>query len=69
MPVILSEEFENQWISGDISLRKAHQLLVPYDESALHAHTVSARLAASDLNPGDAEIIKPYAHQIPGKLF
>lgn len=69
MPVILPEESEYQWISGDISLHKANQLLLPFDETALQAHTVSPGLSASDLNPQDPDIIKPFEHQVPGKLF
>jgi len=69
MPVILSEGSEDQWISGDISLHKANRLLLPFDETALQAYTVSPGLSASDLNPQDPDIIKPYEYQIPGKLF
>lgn len=69
MPVILPEEYEYQWISGDISLHKANELLMPYREEDLRAYTVSPALSRSHLNPRDPNIIKPYDHQITGKLF
>lgn len=69
MPVILSEETEKQWISGDISLLKARQLLIPFDEAFLHAHTVSPVLSRRQSSPQDPEIIKPYDHQMTGRLF
>ena len=30
MPVILTPDHEKEWISGDISLHKARQLLLPF---------------------------------------
>jgi putative SOS response-associated peptidase YedK len=69
MPVILSESTEDQWISGDMSLHKANQLLLPFDEAELQAHTVSPSLSAAHNNPQDPDIITPYEHQVPGKLF
>ncbi|MEN8201310.1 MAG: SOS response-associated peptidase [Bacteroidota bacterium] len=69
MPVILSEETENQWISGDISLHKINKLLLPYNEADLQAYTVSPSLSHPHINPQDPDIIKPYDHLITGKLF
>jgi len=69
MPVILSEETESQWISGDMSLRKANQLLLPFAESELHAHTIAPGLSAPNSHPQDPAIIKPYMYPVPGKLF
>jgi len=69
MPVILPRELENEWISGDISIRKANKLLLPFDETKLHAYTVSPLLSRSQINPLDSDIIKPFDHQITGTLF
>jgi len=69
MPVILSEETEHQWILGDMSLRKARQLLLPFDETSLQAHTVSPMISRTQFSPQDPEIIKPYDHQVSGRLF
>jgi len=69
MPVILTPGNEKDWISGDISLPKARQLLLPLDESQLHACTVSSKLSARTSDPGDPAIIKPIDYQEPGTLF
>ncbi len=69
MPVILKPNLEKEWISGDISLRKVRQLLLPLDENELHAHTVSPGLAKADSYPANPEIIQPYDFPAPGTLF
>ncbi len=69
MPVILRREIENEWISGDISLRKRNQLLMPVDESDLKAHTVTPRLSSPRADPADPTLLEPYEHPFPGTLF
>ena len=69
MPVILPVEREREWITGDISIRKANQLLLPFDQKELHAHTVSPMLSRVEAEPFDPGIIKPYNHPVSGTLF
>ena len=69
MPGILGKEGEKEWISGDTSLLKRKQLLLPFKESDLEAHTVMPRLSSSKADPTDPNIIKPFEHLLPGKLF
>lgn len=69
MPVILTPENEKEWISGDISLHKARQLLLPLDENELQAHTVSRSLSGSNTDPSDASVIEAVDYQEPGTLF
>lgn len=69
MPVILPKEHERQWITGDISFRKANQLLIPFDQQELHAHTVSPSLSRADTLKDGPDIIKPYNYPVPGSLF
>ena len=69
MPVILSKEFENEWISGEPSLLQRKRLLKPYDNSDLKAHTVAPRLSSHHTDPSDPKILDPYKHLSPGKLF
>ncbi len=69
MPVILTPGSEKEWISGDISLHKARQLLLPLDESELHAHTVSPALSGRNTDPSDPIVIKPFDYQESGTLF
>jgi len=69
MPVILTRENENNWISGDISLLKTKQLLLPFDEGEMHAHTISQTISGKDADPADPDIIKSYEYPVPGLLF
>jgi len=69
MPVILDMEGEKKWISGDISLLKRKQILLPLKESDLKAYTVSPHLSSSKADPADPRIIEPFMHLSPGKLF
>lgn len=69
MPVILSPELEKEWISGDISLRKMKQLLVPLNEKMLLANTVSPLLSGINANPKDPAVIQPYEFPVSGTLF
>ena len=69
MPVILQREMEKEWISGEISLRKERQLLLPVDESDLKAYTVTPRLASPQADPADPTLLEPYEHPLPGTLF
>ncbi len=58
MPVILTRENEKAWISGDISLLKARQLLLPYDQKEMHAHTISPAISDAKADPRDPKIIQ-----------
>lgn len=69
MPVILTADKEFDWITGDISIRKAKQLLLPFAQEELHAHTVSPAISRADLQPNDPETIKSYNHPVSGTLF
>lgn len=69
MPVILTPGSEKKWISGNISLQKAQQILLPLDNSKLHAHTVSSGLLRSTSDPSNPSIVKPFDYQETGTLF
>jgi putative SOS response-associated peptidase YedK len=69
MPVILHPEREREWIGEELSLRQANQILVPYDEQELSAHTISNRISDRAADPHDPEVIAPYDHPVPGTLF
>lgn len=69
MPVILTPDHEKEWISGDISLRKAGELLFPLDESEMHAHVISPLISQNSADPSDSSLIKPIDYQEQGTLF
>jgi putative SOS response-associated peptidase YedK len=69
MPVILKRENERAWLEGDITLHRARQLLLPPDDEALHAHTISPAIGNPGADPGDPAIIRPFSYPVPGELF
>ncbi len=69
MPVILPEEKERDWITGDISFRKSKQLLLPIDQDALHAYTIAPLLTKKDTDPANPDIIQPCIYPTSGTLF
>jgi putative SOS response-associated peptidase YedK len=69
MPAILHSESEREWISGDGSIHQSIQLLLPFPEDRLHAHTVSNRILNPETDPDDPDIIRPVDHPSPGILF
>jgi putative SOS response-associated peptidase YedK len=69
MPVILRPDNETAWISGGISLLKARQMLLPFDQNEMVAHTVSPSISDLNADPGDPKIIQPYDYPVSGTLF
>jgi putative SOS response-associated peptidase YedK len=69
MPVILPRESEREWLESEISLRRAGQLLLPFDEEEMHAHKVAPFIGNPEADPQDPGIIKPYDFPVPGALF
>ena len=69
MPVILKREMEQEWISGETSLLKRKHILLPEDDSGLHAYTVAPNLLSAGADPSDPDIIKPYNFERTGSLF
>lgn len=69
MPVILDARNETDWISGDVTLRRSMQLLIPFPDEQLHAHTISNSISHPGISPDDPDIIKPFDHPLPGNLF
>lgn len=69
MPVILSPDNEREWISGDISLHKARQLLLPLEESEMYAHVISPSFSKAGADPANPSIIEAIDYQEQGSLF
>jgi putative SOS response-associated peptidase YedK len=69
MPVILDQTKEKEWITGDMSLLKTKQLLLPYNEDEMHAHTISPSISDLHADPADSDLIKPFEYPVPGSLF
>jgi putative SOS response-associated peptidase YedK len=62
MPVILRPEEERRWLS-DISLDEVLSLLVPHDEKAMEAHTVSRLITTRGILTNVPEVMSPYQYE------
>lgn len=69
MPVILTPENERDWISGDISLHKAMQLLLPLEEKEMYAHVISPLISKAGADPKNPSVIEAIDYQEQGSLF
>ena len=58
MPVILPKEREKEWIDPEIPLNHALNLLRPYDDTLLKAHTISKRISMPGAEKNIPEIIE-----------
>lgn len=67
MPLILSDDDINLWLSGDP--KAVSSLMRPADEDVLKAHTISPQIKSKSAIKNIADIIKPYDYYITGTLF
>jgi len=63
MPVILPREREMDWIDPEIPLGSALNLLKPYDDARMKAHTISKRISMPGVEKNIPEIIKYFDYQ------
>ena len=64
MPVILGNDGKNTWLNRDIPLLSALEVLKPFNEEEMKAHTVSPLISTKDVEKNVPDLIKPY--QYPG---
>lgn len=69
MPVILPRETETEWIRGEYGKRHSDQLMLPFPEEELHAHTVAGKISSPNADPADPEVIEHYRLPGEGSLF
>ena len=63
MPVILRKNDEKKWIQNDIDKDQAMNLLIPYDEKKMDAHTISKMITAKDIDPNTPKVLEPYNYK------
>jgi putative SOS response-associated peptidase YedK len=62
MPVILRPEDERRWLS-DIPMDEIMDLLAPYDEKAMEAHTVTKLITTRGRPTNVAEVMSPFRYE------
>jgi putative SOS response-associated peptidase YedK len=62
MPLILSGEAEELWLQEDVSKEFLADLMRPYDENLMSAHSVSKRITSRKDNPNVPETLEPFEY-------
>lgn len=69
MPVILDDISAKKWIDLSISGKEASDLLSPYPQDLLEAHTISPLINSRTSDRNTPDLIKPYSYQSDKLLF
>lgn len=56
MPLILSRETEKEWLNNDLSETQITEIMQPFDEEQMQAHTISKLITNRNENPNKPEI-------------
>ena len=51
MPLILSKETEKEWLNPDLNENQIKELMQPFNESEMMAHTISKLITSRAENP------------------
>jgi putative SOS response-associated peptidase YedK len=62
MPVILTPETEQLWINNELPQQQLLQLLQPYDETNMQAHTISRLISTREANSNVEEVTTPHIY-------
>ncbi len=66
MPVILEEEKEGLWLEQNTALDDLLNLLVPYPEGLMEAHSISPLISKRHVEKNIPELIKAFSYDQPG---
>ena len=62
MPAILPAEKEKSWLKAGLSRQEISDLLKPYPEELMDAHSVSKLISSKTSNPNVPEVIEPFSY-------
>ena len=66
MPAILAPDDELLWLDHQIHVREAIQLLKPFPDERMEAHTISRMISKKGIDKNTAELIQPVQYNQPG---
>lgn len=69
MPVILQEHAEKKWLEPNTGEDELNEILKPYPDKDLLAHTISPLINNVRVNRNTAELVKPYEYPDQASLF
>ena len=62
MPVILKREDEERWIDPKITKEEVNQLIKPFDESLMSAHSISKLITSRTQSNNVPEVMEPFEY-------
>ena len=62
MPLILSKETEQDWLNLNLNEIQINELMKPFDENKMEAHTISKLITNQRENPDKIEVQLPYEY-------
>lgn len=62
MPLILPKEIERDWLNPNLSENEITELMKPFDENEMGAHTISKLITNRNENPDKSEIQEPFEY-------
>jgi putative SOS response-associated peptidase YedK len=62
MPLILPKEIERDWLNPNLSENEIIELMKPFDENEMEAHTISKLLTNRNENPDKSEVQEPFEY-------
>jgi len=69
MPVILQDHDEEAWLNPGTSEYDLTEILKPYPDEILRAHTISPLIGNAKMNRNTSELVKPYTYPSQTSLF
>jgi putative SOS response-associated peptidase YedK len=68
MPLIVPENKETAWINPELSKDEIKQLMIPFDENLMKAHSISKRITSRKDNPNVPEVSEEFTYPELGPL-
>lgn len=62
MPFILPKELEKDWLRSDLNEKDIAELMKPFDDNQMDAHTISKLITNRNENPDKAEVQHPFEY-------
>ena len=69
MPFILPRELENKWLNESLSKQEVEEMLLPFPEERMQAHTISKLITSRTTSPNVPEVLTPYEYSELNTLF
>jgi putative SOS response-associated peptidase YedK len=72
MPVIISREYEKDWLNKDLTKQDVLAFCQPFDDTRMTAHTISKLITTKGVDTNVSEVLNPHSYEnnpVSGTLF